>query len=125
MRERKLMESLGINWFRLEKHTKMTIEDSQGQRVHVHADTIGVKDTLIKFLVGNNVNMRTKCVIDFSDKTIKFNTTDMHSKAGIYVVLCKQCRASVGNAVHIKQDYLIPPRATTVTTVVAGNKTFT
>jgi tRNA U34 5-carboxymethylaminomethyl modifying GTPase MnmE/TrmE len=68
--------------------------------------------------------MRTKCVIDFTEKSIKFNTTDMNSKAGIYIVLCKQCRASAGNAVLIKQDCLIPPRARTVTTVVAENKTF-
>jgi hypothetical protein len=71
-------------------HMKMTIEDSQGQRVHIHTDAIVVKDTPIKLLVGNNVNMRTKCVIDFTYKTIKFNTTDTHSKAGIYVVMCKQ-----------------------------------
>ncbi len=105
-------------------HMKMTIEESQGQIVHVHSDAIVVKDTPIKLLVGNNVNMRTKCVIDFTDKTIKFNTIDMHSKAGIYVVICKQCRANGGNAIHIKQDCLIPPRATTVTTVVAENRGF-
>ncbi len=61
-----------------------------------------VKDTPIKFLVGNNVNMRTKCVIDFADKTIKFNTTDIYLKAGIYVVMCKKCISNGGNAVHIK-----------------------
>ena len=32
--------------------------------------------------------------------------------------------ASGGNAVYIKQDSLIPAQATTVTTVVAGNKSF-
>jgi len=48
----------------------------------------------------------------------------MHSKAGIYVVMCKKCIASGSYAVHIKQDCLIPAQATTVTTVVAGNKSF-
>ncbi len=38
--------------------------------------------------------------------------------------MCKQCIASGGNAVHIKKDCLILARATTVTTVVAGNKSF-
>ncbi len=92
----------------------MTIEDSQEQRVHGCTDAIVVKDTPIKFLVGNNVNMKTKYVIDSVDKSIKFNTTDMHSKAGICVVICKQCIASGGNTVHIKQDCLVPARATTV-----------
>ncbi len=36
----------------------------------------------IKFLVGNNVNMRTKCVIDFTDKKTKFNATDIYLKVG-------------------------------------------
>jgi hypothetical protein len=75
--------------------------------------------------VGNNVNTQTKCVTDFADKTVKYNTTDMHSKAAIYVVMCKQCIASGGNAVHIKQDCLNPAQATTVAIVVAGNKSFT
>jgi hypothetical protein len=71
----------------------MTIEHSQGQRVHVHADAIVMKETPIKFLVGNNVNMRTKCVTNFAEKTIEFNTMDILSKAGIYVVMCKQCNS--------------------------------
>jgi hypothetical protein len=100
-------------------HIKMTIEDSLGQRVHVHADPIVVKYTPIKFLVGNNVKMKTKCVIDFADKTLKFNTNALQSY-GIYMVICKQCIAGGGNAVHIKQDCILPARATTVTRVVTG-----
>jgi hypothetical protein len=52
---------------------------------------------------------------------IDFNTTDMLSKTGLYVVMCKQCISSGDNAVHIKKDCLIPARAITV---VGGNKIF-
>jgi hypothetical protein len=100
----------------------MTIEDSLGQRVHVHADPIVVKYTPIKFLVGNNVNMKMKCVIDLADKTLKFNTNALQSKTGIYMVICKQCIAGGGNAVHIKQDCILPAQATAVNRVVTGNK---
>jgi hypothetical protein len=102
-------------------HIKMTIEDSLGQRVHVHADPIVVKDTPIKLLVGN-VKMKMKCVIDFADKTLKFNTNALQSKTGIYMVICKQCIAGDGNAVHIKQDCILLAQAKAVTRVATGNK---
>ncbi len=103
-------------------HIKMTIEDSLGQRVHVHADPIVLKDTPIKLLVGNNVKMKTKCVIDFADKTLKFNTNALQSKTGIYMVICKKCIADDGNVVLIKQDCILPAQATAVTRVATGNE---
>jgi hypothetical protein len=66
--------------------------------------------------------MKTKCVIDFADKTLKFNTNALQSKTGIYMVICKQCIAGGGNAVHIKQDCILPAQATAVTRVATGNK---
>jgi hypothetical protein len=100
----------------------MTIEDSLGQRVDVHADPIVVKDTPIKLLIGNNVKMNTKCVIDFADKALKFNTNALQSKTGIYMVIYKKCIAGDGNAVHIKQDCILPAQATAVTRVATENK---
>ncbi len=74
-----------------------------------------VKDTPIKLLVGNNFKMKTKCVIDFAHKTLKFNTNALQSKTGIYMVICKKCIAGDGNAVYIKQDCTLPAQATAVT----------
>jgi hypothetical protein len=38
------------------------------------------------------------------------------------MVICKQCIAGGGNAVHIKQDCILPAQATAVNRVVTGNK---
>ncbi len=48
--------------------------------------------------------------------------TSSPSSHGIYMVICKQCIAGGGNAVHIKQDCILPAQVTAVNRVVTGNK---
>jgi hypothetical protein len=66
-------------------HIKIVIEDSFGNKADVHTYAIVVKETPIKFLIGNNVNIRLGIVIDFKSKTTRFGADNN----GVVTLVCK------------------------------------